>query len=298
MTTAILEKKTPISAERWPRAQSGQSATTGTSQSASQTAETRKARATVGWACPAIRPRGGFHRRRALAVSVPAADVKRGRAGTRADPSDDAGGEHDQREWHGEEEDATKARRPARASAALQARGCRPGARPASTIASTAAFKPKNSAATIGTLPYSGVNATQRHDRDDAGHDEQAAGDDRPRPAVHQPADIGGELLSLRAGQQHAVAQRVQKPALADPFLLVDDDPVHHRDLARRSAERQRGDPQPDPERLAERDAVAGIGRVVPMEICDTGCPYGLPAGSSCGARAGSCGTTRRARRT
>jgi hypothetical protein len=29
--------------------------------------------------------------------------------------------------------------------------------------------------------------------------------------AVHQPADVGGELLRLRAGQQHAVVQRMQE---------------------------------------------------------------------------------------
>jgi len=80
--------------------------------------------------------------------------------------------------------------------------------------------------------------------------------DDRTRPAVHQPADIGRELLGLGSRQQHAIAQGVQKPRLADPFLLVDDDTVHHRDLPGRAAKAERGDPQPDAQRLAERDAV------------------------------------------
>ncbi len=35
----------------------------------------------------------------------------------------------------------------------------------------------------------------------------------------------------------------MQKALLADPFLFVDDDAVHHRDLSGRAAERQRGDP-------------------------------------------------------
>ena len=70
---------------------------------------------------------------------------------------------------------------------------------------------------------------------------------------MHQPADIGRELLRLGAGQQHAVVQRVQEPALGDPALLVDEDAVHHRDLAGRPAEREHGDAQPHPERLAKR---------------------------------------------
>ena len=43
-----------------------------------------------------------------------------------------------------------------------------------------------------------------------------------PAPgAVHQPADVGRELLRLRAGQHHAVVQRVQEAPLADPAPLA-----------------------------------------------------------------------------
>jgi hypothetical protein len=44
----------------------------------------------------------------------------------------------------------------------------------------------------------------------------------------------------------------VQEPVLADPLFFVDDDPVHDRDLSRRSAKAERGDTQPNPERVAE----------------------------------------------
>ena len=81
------------------------------------------------------------------------------------------------------------------------------------------------------------VDVAQGHDADDPGHDEQAPSGDRARPAVHQPADIGRKLLRLRPRQQHAVAERMQEPGLPDPFLLVDDDAVHDRDLACRTAE-------------------------------------------------------------
>jgi hypothetical protein len=81
------------------------------------------------------------------------------------------------------------------------------------------------------------VEVAQSHDRDDAGQNKEPAGDDGPRPAVHQPADIDRQLVRLGSGQQHAVAKRVQKPRFADPFLLIDDDAVHDRDLPGRAAE-------------------------------------------------------------
>ena len=102
-----------------------------------------------------------------------------------------------------------------------------------------------------------GIDVAQRHDGDDAGHDEQAAGHDAAERAVHQPADIGRELLRLRARQQHAVVERVQEPALRNPALLLDQDAVHDRDLAGRAAEAQHRDAQPDPKRLAQRHAVS-----------------------------------------
>ena len=113
-----------------------------------------------------------------------------------------------------------------------------------------------------------GIDVAQGHDRDDAGHHKEPTGHDRPRPAMHQPADIDRQLMGLGSGQQHAVAQRVQEPRLADPFLFVDDDAVHHRDLPGRAAEAQGGDPQPDPEGVNEADAVSGIGLRLLMRTC------------------------------
>ena len=86
-------------------------------------------------------------------------------------------------------------------------------------------------------LAEQGVDDAERHDRDDAGQDEQHAGDEAAERAVHEPADIGGELLRLGAGQEHAVVQRMQEPVLADPALLLDEDAVHDRDLAGGAAE-------------------------------------------------------------
>ena len=86
-------------------------------------------------------------------------------------------------------------------------------------------------------LAEQGVDDAERHDGDDAGQDEQHAGDDAAERAVHEPADVGGELLRLGARQEHAVVQRVQEAVLADPALLLDEDAVHDRDLAGRAAE-------------------------------------------------------------
>ena len=75
---------------------------------------------------------------------------------------------------------------------------------------------------------------------------------------MQQPADVHRELLRFRSRQQHAVVQRMQEPALADPALLLDQNAVHHRDLPGRPAEAERGDLRPDPYGLTERDVVTG----------------------------------------
>ena len=54
-----------------------------------------------------------------------------------------------------------------------------------------------------------GIEPAQDHQADIAGQHEQAACHDAAPHAVHQPADVDGQLLSLRPGQQVAVAQRV-----------------------------------------------------------------------------------------
>ena len=100
------------------------------------------------------------------------------------------------------------------------------------------------------------VDPAQRHDGEQARQHEQRAGQQPALGLVHQPADVGRELLRLGAGQQRAVVQRLQETLLADPLLLLDDDAVHDRDLPGRAAEGQRGDPRPYLHRLAERHAM------------------------------------------
>ena len=122
------------------------------------------------------------------------------------------------------------------------------------TIASTAGASPANSAATAVVVAERDVDRRQRQQRDDAGQHEQAAGDQPAAGAVQQPADVGGQLLRLGAGQQHAVVHRVQEPALADPPLLVDERPLHDGDLAGRAAEGLQRDGEPGAHRRPEGD--------------------------------------------
>ena len=73
---------------------------------------------------------------------------------------------------------------------------------------------------------------------------------------MQEPADVDRELLRLGPRQQHAVGQRVEEALLAHPALLLDQDAVHHGDLAGRASEAVEGDARPGAERLAEGNAV------------------------------------------
>ena len=133
-----------------------------------------------------------------------------------------------------------------------------------STIASTAALRPKNSAAIDRHVAVAGIDVAERHDGDDAGQDEQPAGHDAAERAVHQPADIGRELLRLGPGQQHAVVERVQKPALprssASPRPGCGASPRSGRRGRRSSAPRRAA--RPGTPRAATRRVAARIDRL------------------------------------
>ncbi len=73
-----------------------------------------------------------------------------------------------------------------------------------------------------------------------------------PQSAVQPPADVGGDLLGLGTGQEHAEVERPQILLLGDPALLLDQLPVHDRDLPRRTPEVDETQPYPEPERLPE----------------------------------------------
>ena len=108
-----------------------------------------------------------------------------------------------------------------------------------------------------GGVAVGDVDPGQHQQRDDARQDEEDAGDERAPHPVEQPADVRRELLGLGAGEQRAVGQREEEPLLPDPALLLDQRPLHHRDLAGWPAEGLEGDGEPGSSRDAQRDHVA-----------------------------------------
>ena len=110
-----------------------------------------------------------------------------------------------------------------------------------------------------GHATVSHVYPRQRQQDEKRGQHKQAARDDAAPGPVHQPADVGGELLRLRPRQHHAVVERVQKAPLGDPAHALDQVLMHDRDLPRRSAEADETQFQPIPESLSQRDRFRGL---------------------------------------
>jgi hypothetical protein len=81
------------------------------------------------------------------------------------------------------------------------------------------------------------VEGRQGEQREHPGQHEQGAGDQAAADPVEQPADVDGQLLGLGPGQQGAVGQGVQEPALANPAPLVDQRALHDGDLTGRATE-------------------------------------------------------------
>jgi hypothetical protein len=100
------------------------------------------------------------------------------------------------------------------------------------------------------------VDPAQGHDGEQAGQHEQRSGEQAALGLVHQPADIDGELLRFGTGQQVAVVEGLQEALFADPPFFLDDDAMHHRDLAGRPAEGEGRDAGPDFHRFAEGNAM------------------------------------------
>ena len=74
--------------------------------------------------------------------------------------------------------------------------------------------------------------------------------------AIHQPAEIGCQLLRFRPRQERTEIQRMQKPAIADPAPLIDKFTMHQSDLARRATKGQTSDPRPDGDCIPKRRQV------------------------------------------
>ncbi len=96
------------------------------------------------------------------------------------------------------------------------------------------------------------VDAGQQREQHEGRQEEQHAGHHRALDAVHQPADVDGELDRLRPRQQHAVVERVQVAVLGNPAAALDQFLVHHRNLPGRAAEADEAELEPVFEGFAE----------------------------------------------
>jgi len=105
-----------------------------------------------------------------------------------------------------------------------------------------------------GHITEAQVDPAQRDEDEQRRQHEQRTGHDAAPGAVHQPSDVGGELLGFGAGQQHAVVQRMQEPVLADPAPSFDELGMHDRDLACGPAETDEAELEPEAERFGEAD--------------------------------------------
>ena len=65
---------------------------------------------------------------------------------------------------------------------------------------------------------------------------------------MHQPANVGGELLCLRPWQHHAIVERMQKPCVGYPAFSFHQILMHDGDLPGGAAEADEAEFQPVPE--------------------------------------------------
>src|SRR5215831_3707628 len=93
-----------------------------------------------------------------------------------------------------------------------------------STMAVTAGLMPYRIPAIAGTWPY----AMYSHESTTSTASE---GSTKSAPAaMHQPADIGRELLCFGTGKHHAVVERVKKASFGNPAPAFHQFVVHDRD--------------------------------------------------------------------
>ena len=234
-----------------------------------------------------------------LAIAMTALELKCGGAGRSADKADQRRAKNDDRKRNIEKEDAHKCGRRERAHHVVLERALADADDRLQHDRENRGLEPEKQRRNRRHVAVAGIDVAERHDGDEAGEDEEDAGHDAAERAVHQPADIGRELLRLGPGQQHAIVERVQETALRNPALLLDQDAVHHRDLAGGTAEAQHRDAKPDPERLAQRHAVSRrvLTALRDREFSHAGPPSRLQP-ASCGFPPGDCDTRHRARRT
>ena len=195
------------------------------------------------------RPVGGVV---AVLAAAVAGGRKRLRPPARAEIAEEAGGDDDHRERHPETEDADESGGGDGDRGPASQRSPRHPHHRFENDGKHRRLQAEEDGLEPADAVEEGIERGKHEDDGEAGEDEERAGDDAATRAVEEPADIGGELLGLGTGEQHAEIQRMQEPVLRYPLSLVDEHAVHEGDLPGGPAEAKEADGRPDLRRLAE----------------------------------------------
>ena len=99
------------------------------------------------------------------------------------------------------------------------------------------------------------------HDHRHGGDDEADAGDDEPRPAGAEVAEIDGHFRRVGAGDQVHGGQQIEEPLGRDPAAAADQFVFHHGDMGGRPAEGRGPQAEKNECHFAQARLRAGRGR-------------------------------------
>ncbi len=197
-----------------------------------------------------------------LVLVIVAAQAEFFRYPATAQVTDDGGTQHDQREGHVEGEYRGERRRGDRPQPIVLE--CA-GADPVGGMHHDCRYRwldAVENARHYRHFAKGDVQPGQRDENEQRRQHEQCPGDDPAPTAVHQPAQVRGQLLGLWPRQQHAVIKGMQESSFGNPASALHQLLVHDRDLPRRAAEADEAQFEPEPEGHAQADGVgSGQGR-------------------------------------
>ena len=103
-----------------------------------------------------------------------------------------------------------------------------------------------------GPVTTTHVQKTQSPEKEGRRQKKKYAGDNPSTNTVKPPPEVGGELLSLRARQEHAELQGSEELGLTDPSPLLHHLRLEDCDLSGGSSEPNAADLQPKPNGFSE----------------------------------------------
>jgi hypothetical protein len=196
---------------------------------------------------------------RFVGIAVTGASAEQARVDSLADKPDDAGPDHDQREWHVQREDQQKRERCNRTERRRVDHAAADAVSGEADNRDNRRFDAGEHRGYQRHVAIRDIDPRQHDQQDQRRQHEQSAGDQpAPRP-VQQPADVRSELLRLRSRQHHAVVERVQETPFGDPSPPLHQFLMHDGDLSGRSAETDEAELQPEARRLRKSDFVGAL---------------------------------------